>query len=53
MEGGAGGLSHTRWRLRGQSWHSWDEEWKTFSPENRVAVTSIGKVEGPWVTLRP
>lgn len=48
-----GGLSHTRWRMKGQRWHSLAQEWKTFSPENREATTGRGSAERPWVSMHP
>lgn len=50
---GGARLSHTRWRMKGQRWHSLAEEWKTFSPENREATTGRGRAERPWVSLHP
>lgn len=46
-----GGLSHTRWRMKGQRWHSLAQEWKTFSAENREATTGRGSSGRPWVSM--
>ena len=48
-----GGLSHTRWRMKGQRWHSLAQEWKTFSSENREATSGRGSAERPWVSMHP
>lgn len=46
-----GGLSHTRWRMKGQRWHSLAQEWKTFSAENREATTGRGSSGRPRVSM--
>lgn len=46
-----GGLSHTRWRMKGQRWHSLAQEWKTFSAENREATSGRGSSGRPWFSM--
>lgn len=53
VQRGGARLSHTRWRKKGQRWHSLAEEWKTFSPENREATTGRVRAGRPWVSLHP
>lgn len=51
VQAARGGLSHTRWRMKGQRWHSLAQEWKTFLAENRDATTGRGSSAKPWVSM--